>query len=303
MGQMFDGRGCGEQGNASGKERPPIFSACTLTPNQLRHGMLCLGWMVQVRIARVVMTTLFKLGAALGDDGRPRGAVEADVLNLLSGVLQNVATHADNRTRFYKAELTGSSLWAANSAPVAGVDVLGGVEGEVQGGGQSPVGAAVLAARPKARLLPAVRGAATRSSDAAAARPVAPPPRDARAGRSLDAGLRERREHYRWIESAFAVGHGEQQRGVGRERQGHSKGGFLGRVEASMIEAGRSERKGGGGDSSGGDDDGRVDGKADSQLAPRLAKILRRPLTHMWQPTHEQRRSVGKSRWSPGASG
>lgn len=254
--------------------------------------------MVQVRIARVVMTTLFRLGAALGGGGRPRGTVEADVLNLLSGVLQNVATHADNRTRFYKAELTGSSLWAANSATAGGVDVVGGAEGEVQGDGESSVGAAVVAVRPKARLPPAVHGAATRSLDAAAARPAAPPPRDARAGRSLDAGLRERREHYRWMENAFLAGHGEQ-RGAAAKRQGHGNGGFLRRVEATMIEAagGVGEGKGGGDD----DDDRTLEGKADSQLAPRLAKILRRPLTHMWQPTHEQRRSVGKNRWSPGA--
>jgi hypothetical protein len=45
----------------------------------------------QVRIARVVMTTLFKLGAALGGGGAGelgRDSAQADILNLLSGVLQ-----------------------------------------------------------------------------------------------------------------------------------------------------------------------------------------------------------------------
>jgi hypothetical protein len=71
---------------------------------------------------------------------------------------------------------------------------------------------------------------------------------------------------------------------------GAGKGGFLARVQATLEERSVEGSGGGGGE----------EAAVDPQLAPRLAKMLRRPLTHMWQPTHEQRRSVGNNRWSPG---
>ncbi|KAK3271794.1 hypothetical protein CYMTET_19879 [Cymbomonas tetramitiformis] len=262
----------------------------------------------QVHIAKAALMVVLKISTyyaqMLVDVKPPARLPDLDVANLASGVLQNIASHPDNRTRFYKAELRGTTGALVNSdlpsGTISSQKSRGGLSTSLRSelGRQtwpalrnaSPTSSpsshtlgspgSVSEIRPKVKF-PAIKGAINTRN-----------PGDELSGTDSTQRLSQKKSEFlKWMKTTFSD---PDCTSAIRRVTGGIPAAFqrmLPQEDATSL----PEMS---------DQVGPVEEWVeDSRHAlPNLNTNLRRPLSHLWELTEETKKAEGSKRWCPAIS-